>query len=238
MKSKPFCWHCIARAANVLRDTSVAWFKATFNLEPPPDVPDMHMGIWPHPPMLARGPDDAMFGFRCARPQPGVAHPGGLWTLALRDFSTTAKHALLLWRRVGCMRPPHAPRTETAFSIVFCKWCTVCVDLPCVSRGLNFATDKSWKCEKYFKKSYGGRNVGNSFPTEIRREFYLWKRPSLPGVDDIRIFIRNYVERNLPIGCPSHVRVAWNKTNDRETPYKPQHNRSHKSRSTSTRFFL
>ena len=36
---------------------------------------------WPHPPMLARGPDDAMFGFRCARPQPGVAHSGGLWTL-------------------------------------------------------------------------------------------------------------------------------------------------------------
>ena len=43
VKSKPFCGHCIARGANVLRDTSVACFKATFNLEPPPDVPDMHM---------------------------------------------------------------------------------------------------------------------------------------------------------------------------------------------------
>ena len=52
--------------------------------------------------------------------------------------------------------------------------------------------------KKYFKKSYGGPNVGKSFPTEIRREIYVWKLPSLPGAYDIRIFIRNYVERNLP----------------------------------------
>ena len=26
-------------------------------------------------------PGTGMFGFRCARPQPGVAHSGGLWTL-------------------------------------------------------------------------------------------------------------------------------------------------------------
>ena len=53
--------------------------------------------------------------------------------------------------------------------------------------------------KKYFKKSYGGPNVGNSYPTEIRREIYVWKLPSLSGAYEIRIFIRNYVDRNLPI---------------------------------------
>ena len=98
------------------------------------------------------------------------------------------QHALLLWRRVGCMRPPRAPRTETVFSILFSTGC-----VPCVSRGLTVAMDKSGKCKKYFKKSYGGPNVGKSFPMEIRREIYVSKLPSLPGSYDIRIFIRYYL---------------------------------------------
>ena len=143
---------------------------------------------------------------------------------ALRDFSTTAKHALLLWRRVGYMRPLHAPRTESAFPILFCTWCTVCS--PCVSRGLNFAMDKSGKCETYFKK--GGPNVGKSFPTEIRREIYVWKLPSLPGAYHIRIFIRNYVERNLPIITLPWWTVSHNYSKTfTVTSDQPGHGRSH-----------
>ena len=105
------------------------------------------------------------------------------------------KHPLLLWRCVGYMRPPHAPRTETAFSLLFCMWCTRACTL-CFAR-LERCHEQMRKMRKIFQNVL--RRTQRAFLRKSVERFTYESCPRSPARTASGFsYVINYVERNLP----------------------------------------